>query len=136
MEEVSHILKINSAFYAAALKEALPNGGVVFADNHRVHVSKYTTGKLRRAGVSMIRLPTASPYLSPMDFAAWHDVGERMRATQKRMHQTSRESERACQTRLEKMAKSIPPTTFAKICGNLAHRLNTCHRTGGGVVGR
>ena len=125
--------RLESRFYAKAVVDALPNGGVVVCDNHSVHKSQYTQSTLLRHGIASIYLPVNSPDLSSMDYSVWTDIGSRMIERENRMRPTTTESEMQYQRRLAKTAKDTDLHFLRKVVTNLFTRFEKCIAAGGDV---
>ncbi len=85
--------------------------------------------KIRQA----FRVPKRSPDLNVLDYSVWSEVERRLRAQERKMPASKKETRKDFEARLNRTAKRLPPSFINKSIGDLQRRCQLLLEAKGGL---
>ena len=94
--------------------------------------SKLALAAKQKHRLRVLALPKRSPDLNVMDYSIWKAINRKMRAQERRMPRSKRESRDEYIRRLARAAKSLSPGSIRKACMNMKRRCELLYQAKGG----
>ena len=94
--------------------------------------SKLAIAAKQKCRLRVLALPKRSPDLNVMDYAIWKAINRKMRAQERRMKRSTRESRNDYIKRLARAAKSLSSAFIQKACMNMKRRCELLYKAKGG----